>query len=74
MTGRAQAPVATAPLLTTAVSALRASARRHKTAVAHHRRAAQADMVAADRLAEACRQLGIRFDTVTAQEAQTHDD
>lgn len=53
----AQAHVATA-----AIEELTQSARRHKQAAAFHRRAAQADMQAVDRLRAALARLGISLE------------
>ena len=54
---QAQAHVATA-----AIEELTASARRHKQAAAQHRRAAQADMQAVERLRAVCAAHGIKLE------------
>ena len=55
----AQAHVATA-----AIEELTASARRHKQAASQHRRAAQADMQAVERLRAECARLGIGLEVI----------
>jgi len=48
-------------LVATAAAQLTASARRHKQAASQHRRAAQADMQAVERLRADCARLGIKL-------------
>jgi len=63
MTTPAQASIATAAQ--TVADGLLSSARTHKRAAAHHRRAAQQDMQALERLRFECARHGIRL-VVTA--------